>query len=140
MKKVLLVLRAGARRRDPSLPPPDELAGQLLYEFEVRLAALGPAALEVDRKLARALERTRASVERAVTRFGRRYGHALAEQDQVLAARVDRMRSLLHPDGEPQERRLGLPYFACRVGTRAFIHEVLEACVPFDGTLRELAA
>lgn len=85
-----------------------------------------------------ALQRTRGTVRVAVSRLTGRYSRALARRDGATAERVDRLRTYLTPNDEPQERVLGLPYFACHLGTRAFTQKVLDACVPFSGALQDL--
>ena len=52
--------------------------------------------------------------------------------------RVDRLRAYLAPEGAPQERIYGLPYYASRLGSQAFMRRVIEACEPFSGSLKDL--
>ena len=87
---------------------------------------------------AQAIERTEESVRLALSRLVAKYGRALGQRDQVTAERLDRLRTYLLPDGAPQERIYGLPYYACRFGARAFTRMVLEACEPFSGGLKDL--
>ena len=42
-------------------------------------------------------------------------------------AEVEQVRWALVPDGLPQERVYGLPYFAARYGERAFVARVIDA-------------
>jgi uncharacterized protein YllA (UPF0747 family) len=92
----------------------------------------------LDPSFAHAIERTEESVRLALSRLVAKYGRALAQRDQVTAERLDRLRTYLLPDGEPQERIYGLPYYACRFGAHAFTRLVLEACEPFSGGLKDL--
>jgi hypothetical protein len=49
------------------------------------------------------------------------------------------VRAWLAPDGDLQERRLGLPCFAARLGDRAVVERVLAAALPFDPSIQELS-
>ena len=63
--------------------------------------------------------------------------HAL-EADQLTAERLARFLAWLTPRGEPQERVLAFPPFASQVGPRALVQRLIDAAVPFDGTLRRI--
>lgn len=112
------------------LPSPEALPAELTADLLARLEALAPAAIALDPELARALRRTRATVERAASRLARRYQRALLGRAQLHAARLDRLLAVLHPAGMPQERALGVPWFAARVGPRALAAAVVAACEP----------
>ncbi|MCI0570963.1 MAG: bacillithiol biosynthesis BshC, partial [Myxococcaceae bacterium] len=110
------------------------LAGPLLAELS-RLSAQLPA---LEPGLSRALRRTEGTVRRAVSRLAGRYGRVLAEADRVRVQRVERLQAALTPGGAPQERVYGLPAYAARHGARAFVQQVLSACEPFSGALKDL--
>jgi bacillithiol biosynthesis cysteine-adding enzyme BshC len=128
-----LLARLGAGGPDPTaldvreriLPAVDELT---------RAAASAQPGLE------RAAARTRATVERALTRFVERYARGRHERDDVITQRLDAVRRALVPDGAPQERVYGWPSLAARHGVGAFKALVLErlALDPFPTTLQEL--
>jgi hypothetical protein len=95
------------------------------------------------RDLARALARTRGSVERAIGKLADRVERAALYRDTVRVDAVRRLRALLAPDGTPQERTHGLAGFASRAGDRAIVERVVAAIDPADPArwfaLRELA-
>jgi bacillithiol synthase len=105
-------------------------------ELTVRLAAQRPPN---NPAVTRALAKTRASVERSVQRLAAKLERITAYQDAELVDAVRRVRAWLAPDGEPQERRLGLPCFAARLGDRHVIERVLASAMPFDPSMKELA-
>lgn len=117
---------AASRLLDPFLAAHDQLA--------ITLATANPA-------ITRALAKTRASVERSVQRFAAKLQRVTAYEDAELLDGVRRLRAWLAPNGEPQERTLGLPCFAARGGDRVFVERVLAAIDPFPvaHTLKELS-
>jgi bacillithiol biosynthesis cysteine-adding enzyme BshC len=117
---------------------PEAVQARLFGAFASELERLEARMTALDPNLQDAVKRTRETVRVGVSRLVGRYARALALRDTVTTERVDRLRTLLQPNGEPQERVLGLPYFACRLGTRAFTQRVLDACVPFSGALQDL--
>jgi bacillithiol biosynthesis cysteine-adding enzyme BshC len=133
-----LLTRLAARGSASPLESPEALEARLFGAFASELDRLGDSLLAVDPALQDALQRTRGTVRVAVSRLAGRYGRSLARRDGVTAERLDRLRTWLTPNDAPQERVHGLPYFACRIGTRAFTRQVLDACVPFSGALRDL--
>jgi bacillithiol biosynthesis cysteine-adding enzyme BshC len=133
-----VLTRLAARDATRPLEAPEALEARLFGAFAAELDRLNDPLLSLDPTLQDALQRTRGTVRVAVSRLTGRYGRALARRDGVTAERVDRLRTYLTPNGEPQERVLGLPYFACRIGPRAFTKRVLDACVPFSGALQDL--
>jgi bacillithiol biosynthesis cysteine-adding enzyme BshC len=122
-----------ARLRPPGLGG-DDVTRRLLAPF---LAA--HAELPVGPELARALTRTRASVERAIGKLAHKVERTRLYADAERVDAVRRLRAMLAPDGAPQERVLGLAGLAARLGDRAVIERVLAAIDPFDGRLQELA-
>jgi bacillithiol biosynthesis cysteine-adding enzyme BshC len=86
-----------------------------------------------------ALAKTRASVERSVNKLASKLERIAAYEDVELVDAVRRARAWLAPDGELQERRLGVSCFAARIGDRAVVERVLAAITPFDPAMKELS-
>ena len=120
-------------------PQSSDAAARLLDPFVAAHGALAASLAPANPAIERALAKTRVTVERAVQRFASKLAKISAYENTELVAAVRRLRAWLAPDGEPQERRLGLPSFAARTGDRALIERVLAAVDPFDPTLKELA-
>jgi bacillithiol biosynthesis cysteine-adding enzyme BshC len=133
-----LLMKLAARDTTQPLETPEALEARLFGDFAAELDRLNDSLLAVDTTLQDALQRTRGTVRVAVSRLTGRYARALARRDSVTAERVDRLRTYLTPNDAPQERVLGLAHFASRIGTRAFTKQVLDACVPFSGALKDL--
>lgn len=124
-----------ARLRPPGISG-DDVAHQLLAAF---LAAHGQLATQLGgAELARALAKTRATVERAVGKLAGKVERTRLYADGERVDAVRRLRAMLSPDGAPQERVLGLAGLAARIGDRALLERVLAAIDPFDGRLQEL--
>jgi hypothetical protein len=132
-----LLAAIGARRPAPVMP--NELRAAILDAPLDALATL-PAKIGIgDRQLARAFNRTRATIERAAERLTARYARTLALRDEQSAAGLQRARAILYPDGQPQERVFAFPSFAADAGARAFVTAVLAAVKPFDPAVQDLA-
>jgi len=65
-----------------------------------------------------ALEKTRTTVERAVMKLAAKVESARLHADHALVEEVRSVKQLLYPNGVPQERVHGLPYYAARYGDR----------------------
>ncbi len=133
-----LLARLTAREAGDAFESPEAIEARLVSAFAAELARLGERMATVDPSFARAITRTDKTVRGGVSRLVARYGRAITQRDQVTLERVDRLRSYLVPGGAPQERIHGLPYYASRLGGRAFTRLVLEACEPFSGSLKDL--
>jgi bacillithiol biosynthesis cysteine-adding enzyme BshC len=118
----------------------DDVARRLLAGYDAAQAEVAPAVRAAGADLPRALERTRRQVERSIGRLARKVGRALLRRDDELVARVRRLKTNLWPNGVPQERVFGLPWYAARIGDRALVERVLAAIDPFDPTPRDLRA
>lgn len=127
-----------ARLRPPG-PDVAEIARRLLDPFVAAHGQLGATLADAGPVVARALARTRGSVERSVAKLAAKVERARLYGDAECVAAVRRLRAMLAPDGAPQERVLGLPGLAARVGDRHVIEAVLAAIDPFDASLKELA-
>jgi len=132
-----LLAAVGALRPAPIAPA--ELRAAILDAPLDALAHL-PARIGIaDRELARAFNRTRATLERAVDRLTSRYARTLALRDGECAQALQRAAAVLFPDGEPQERVFAFPSFAADAGARAFVAGILAAVKPFDPSVQDLA-
>ena len=133
-----LLAQLAARDTGDGFEPPEAVEARLLAAFTAELTRLGERMTALDPGFAQAVTRTDETVRGAVSRLVAKYGRAVAQRDQVTLERVDRLRAYLVPEGAPQERIHGPTYYASRFGPRAFTRLVLEACVPFSGTLEDL--
>jgi bacillithiol synthase len=122
-------------RLRPSTTTPD--ATQLLQSFIATHDDI--AAKTTNPKILRGLAKTRASVERSVNKLVAKVQRIEAYDDAELIDTVRRARAWLAPDGDLQERRLGLPCIAARLGDRAVVERVLAAARPFDPSVQELS-
>ena len=125
-------------KRPSGVASPQELEAALGRAWTGVLDVASPGLSALDGQLGRAVERTRATASRAASRLAGRYRAALAEHDRVAAARTERLRSFLLPEGVPQERAFGLPWFLARFGVRAFKQAVFSSLSPFDGTVKDV--
>lgn len=125
-----------ARLRPPAI---HDAAAALFDPFASAHDALAAQLGDQRAAVTRALAKTRASVERSVRRFAARLERISAYEDAELVGAVRRARAWLAPDGEQQERRLGLPCFAARLGDRNVVERVLAHARPFDPALQELS-
>jgi bacillithiol biosynthesis cysteine-adding enzyme BshC len=126
-----------ARVRGPAIA--DDVAGRLLQPFTAAHDQLAAQLAGKSKAVTRALAKTRASVERSVQRFAAKLDRISAYEDAELVDAVRRARAWLAPDGDLQERRLGLPCFAARLGDRHVVERVLAAARPFDPSVQELS-
>ncbi len=133
-----LLTRLASQSNGEGFEPPEAVEARLVGALSPELARLGERMAALDPSFAHAIERTEESVRTALSRLVAKYGRAIAQRDQVTVERVDRLRAYLAPQGLPQERVYGLPYYACRFGSRAFTRLVLDACEPFSGALQDL--
>lgn len=132
-----LVALTGARR--PAAVSPDALRAAILDGPRQALAEL-PARIGIaDRQLARAFNRTRATLERAAERLATRYARTLALRDEECAATLHRLRAVLFPDDEPQERVFGFASFAADAGARELADKIVAAVRPFDAAVQDLS-
>jgi bacillithiol biosynthesis cysteine-adding enzyme BshC len=115
-----------------------EFERRLLEPFDAACAALAEAIAAAGPQIEKRMTRTRAGVAHAVGKLAAAYEQALLRRDQELVDSVAQLRAFLQPDGAPQERVYGLPYFAARFGDRHIVERVIAAVEPFDPALREL--
>jgi hypothetical protein len=125
-----LIGRMGRRGHEA----PDDLARRLLGGLPEALAA----SAKKHPSLARAAQRTQVSVETAVARFAERHARALAEEDQTLVDRLDRLQASLFPGGAPQERVHSLPFYAAHFGLARLKAAVLGAIRPGEASVKDL--
>ena len=120
---------------------PEGLRQRIDAEIAPVVSEISDAVVAAEPALARAAERTRASVGRALRRLTDRYARVLAERDDVTRRRLERLRAALYPGGVAQERVYGWPALAARIGPAAFkrlVFERLAAAGPFVTALQEL--
>lgn len=115
-------------------PAPDALREELLFDVSARLARLGA----FDPSLREPAQQAQQSIERTLQKLVERYGRALLERDRVTTERVDRLRSFLFPDEQPQERVGSVLYFLARHGIEGYRARLLGAVEPFSAAVREL--
>jgi bacillithiol biosynthesis cysteine-adding enzyme BshC len=125
----LLAVAGGAA---PARPDPAAVTRALLAPFDTALGEVRARIADLGPGRAAAVEKTRATVATAVARLAGKVEKARLHQDRGLVDDVRRLQELLCPNGVPQERVYGLPYFAARYGEVAFIARVLAAVTPFD--------
>lgn len=127
-----------AHLRRGEAPSAVELSHELLAPFVETLERRAPALLQLEPGLERALRRTRASVERAVSRFSSKVARAHLRKDGRLVEDLRTVKDALLPLGIPQERCHGLAPYAARWGARAFVRAVIDNVSPLDPTFRSL--
>lgn len=128
-----LLARLGPAARDT-----EEISRRLLDPFVAAHAELAASLPDAGPEITRALAKTRGSVERSVGKLIARLERARLYADAARVDAVRRLRAVLAPDGAPQERWLGLPALAARIGDRAVVAAVLAAVDPFNASLQEL--
>jgi bacillithiol biosynthesis cysteine-adding enzyme BshC len=128
-----------ARGTHPGGDDADAIARLLQARFDAALAEVAPAVRATGRDGEKTLLETRDSVGRRIAKLAARHRQASLRRDGERVAAVRRIKDLLLPGGSPQERQLGLPYFAARVGVRPLVERVLAAIAPFDPTPKDIA-
>jgi bacillithiol biosynthesis cysteine-adding enzyme BshC len=135
------LLARAAAPAPPGAPDPEHLRRRVAAEIAPVVDEIAEGVVAAEPELARAAERTRISVTRALRRLTDRYARMLAERDGVTRQRLDRLRAALYPDGVPQERVFGWPTLAARIGAATFKRLVLhrlDEVGPFATALQEL--
>lgn len=128
--------RGGIEQRN-AIAQPDAIDSRLRAVVDAELAVIGPVMTALDPSMAKAIANTTEVVHDAFGKLVAKYGRALAQRDQACVARIDRLRAMLLPNGEPQERVYGLSYYACRFGD-AFVKSVVDAVDPFAAAHKDL--
>jgi bacillithiol biosynthesis cysteine-adding enzyme BshC len=116
----------------------DRLRNRLLGAFAAELDRAQQELESAGPGMARAIEKARKSVEHAVHRLLGKYETARLHDRSDLVEAVRHIKQRLHPEGIPQERFFGLPYFAARYGERGFLERVLESIEPYQASPRDL--
>jgi bacillithiol biosynthesis cysteine-adding enzyme BshC len=127
--------------RQPGAPDPAQLRRIADEQLTPALEAIVAPTVASEPELARAAERTRASVATAVRRFVNRYQRRLMERDTTTTDRLERLQAALCPNGVPQERVYSWPSLAGRHGWRTLkqlVLENLETAGPFATALRDI--
>ncbi len=116
----------------------DALQARLTEPFVHELSLLEGEMAAADPGLTKAVKQTQAAVAESVARLLGKWQRVLASQQSAELAKRMRWRTILTPDGAPQERVHGLPWFAARYGLQHVVASVLEQTVPFSGEIKEL--
>ena len=77
-------------------------------------------------------------IDKALAKFAQKYQSALLHRNAAALSDLRRLKWLLHPSDQPQERVLSLPYFAARYGERTFMNAIAAAIDPWDSREKEL--
>jgi bacillithiol synthase len=117
---------------------PEALERRLAAGFEQLLAAAIAEMPDVVTQLEPQFKKTREKVHGSVAKLAEKYRGALLRRDQLRVQDVARLKLMLYPGGEPQERVYNLSYFAARYGERTLIEAVLAALEPFVAAAKEL--
>lgn len=123
---------------DATLPSPEEISAKLFASFDRVFEEIDAELRPELPALARPLDKTRATVEFAVSKLTTNYAKARLRQDTGRTADVRRLQALLQPENGPQERCHGFSYYAAKWGDRSLVEAVLGAVVPFDPALKDL--
>lgn len=123
-------------RTDAGLSP-DALEAILLTPISAALDAFTPHAA-FDKGLAKATAQTRESLTAVAQRLVDRYRRTLARDDAVTLERLDRLLTRVLPEGAPQERIHCWPWYGAQFGVGGFVDLVLEATIPFNGSLQTI--
>lgn len=121
-----------------TLPSSEEISARLLGSFERAFRDIESELRPDLPTLGRPLDKTRATVEFAVSKLATNYAKTRLRQDAGRTSDVRRLQALLHPENGPQERCHGFSYYAAKWGDRALVEAVLDAVVPFDPALKDL--
>ena len=113
-------------------------ARRLLEAFDGALGELAPALREAGERAERAAEKTRGTVERAVTKLAENVDAAWRLRDRALVDDVARLKVRLFPQDVPQERFFCMSSFAATHGERALVERVLAAAAPGHTGTRDL--
>jgi bacillithiol biosynthesis cysteine-adding enzyme BshC len=119
-------------------PAPDVFESELRAGFDAVLAkALGTVTIPAG-SLRGTVDKSRRKLETTSRKLAERYANARAGADAGRVRDARRLRAMLQPNGEPQERSYGVSYFAAKFGERAFLEHVLREIDPFGATRKEL--
>jgi bacillithiol biosynthesis cysteine-adding enzyme BshC len=130
-----LALRGGEASGGPA---PDAFENELRAGFEAVLANALEKLTVPAAPLRGAVDKTRRKLETTSRKLAERYANVRAGADEGRVRDARRLRAMLQPNGEPQERSYGLAYFAAKFGERAFLERVLREIEPFGATRKEL--
>ena len=105
----------------------DALGRRLLATFLRDLDEMTPSLRGVGDGMDRSIEKTKRTVQDAISRLTAQYTKMSSQRDQGRIEEVRRLVEWLFPYGQPQERVYGISYFAAKHGERAFVERVLAA-------------
>jgi bacillithiol synthase len=130
-----LALRSGEASAGPA---PDVFERELRAGFEAVLSGALEKLTIPAGPLRGTIDKTRRKLETTTRKLAERYANVRAGADEARIRDARRLRAMLQPNGEPQERSYGLAYFAAKFGERAFLERVLREIEPFGATRKEL--
>jgi bacillithiol biosynthesis cysteine-adding enzyme BshC len=105
----------------------EALGRRLLDTFLRDLDEMTPSLRGVGDGMDRSIEKTKKTVQDAVSRLTAQYTKMSSQRDQGRIEEVRRLVDWLFPYDQPQERVYGISYFAAKHGERAFLERVLAA-------------
>ena len=104
--------------------------GETDRAIDERLAAVSAEVSAVDPTLVGAVETTQGRMNRDLKNLRNKIVQAAKRQDETLRRRFYRARSQAFPNGDPQERAVGMVYFLNRYGTHT-VDRLLDE-LPFE--------
>jgi bacillithiol biosynthesis cysteine-adding enzyme BshC len=122
---------AAAAARRAGVDPRAEAAAALA-QASAALAALGARLGPLDPSLDKPLAEAQASLKHHLERLGNRAAQSLERRDEELRTALERLRALLEPLGQPQERVLAPLAFLTRVEAPTLAALILDAIDPAD--------
>lgn len=123
--------------QDSNWLTPSQLKKEIDQRTSELLALLQRNVAALDKSLLGPLQKTQKNVEHAVGVFFDRYGKASLAADEVRLKRLMRLKNMLLPRGEMQERVLSPVSFLCRYGTE-FLSRLRKEIEPFRTILKEV--
>jgi bacillithiol biosynthesis cysteine-adding enzyme BshC len=129
---------AGLVARDGDAPPdPDVRLSPVRDALATALADLRTDAA-ADPGFDRVARKAGEVIEQQIARLSTRVRRVVGEADTVQVSRLDRLRCMLWPGGMPQERALGLPWFAAQHGPKTLAAALVAAVVPYHPDVVEV--
>jgi bacillithiol biosynthesis cysteine-adding enzyme BshC len=108
-----------------NFPIPDEMEKSSRQTASAAFAPYREVFSKLDRSLLKPLEKAEQKTLSSLSSFKERYIRILLDHNSQQAERLIKVRNLIRPRGEPQERQLCALYYLCRYG-QGFIEHLLE--------------
>jgi bacillithiol biosynthesis cysteine-adding enzyme BshC len=90
--------------------------GEIEHLIATRVSALGSAVTPIDPTLSGAVDTTAERMRETLKTLQNKIVQAAKRKDETLRRQFTRTRALVFPDGDPQERALGIAFFINRYG------------------------